>query len=88
MISKELLMEVTGRTSLEYDGYNIYELTNECKDWIYEHGYGIAISLEHPAYTITCNVLFAGQTRHTIADAEDEPTAVFMAAEWIIEQSK
>ena len=66
--------------------WNIYELMNKCKQWIYDKGYGLYVSIEHPAYTIIVELSILGKSIYINDNDNTEPDAVFEACEWLYKE--
>ena len=65
---------------------SIYELADKCKEWIYDKGYGLFISIEHPAYTTTIKLSLLGKSVYIDDNSNTEPEAIFKACEWLYKE--
>ncbi len=83
MISKELLKEVTGHTTLEYDGYNIHEIAHKCKEWACLNNDMLVYTAPKYSHKFTSVEVEGYKCR-----ADTEPEAIFKACEWILNVRK
>ena len=73
--------------NVEWKYINIHELTQKCKQWIYDKGFGLFISIEHPAYTLTIELSLSGKSIYIDDESNTEPEAIFKTCEWLLKET-